>query len=195
MTIPESLLPPQSQRWGRWVTDNLRSFLRKREEYDYATQNAIRQLNLSTPAPMRGVIFTQDTFTVPITTAGVYVPLTEGGTVDPNITFNMAATAGPNLGGLKNITDQTRTLVVVSTYDGKGGNNNAIGLKLALNGTPIDGSECQSFGGPSGQVGKAMTQWIVKLEPDDEISMFAANIDDTVDLTVERFKMIAHAIQ
>ena len=194
MTIPEPYLPPPSQPWGRWVVRTVQTLQSSFTKLDRDVRNALRQLNISQRQPMRGLVYTQTTFTVPIVTAGVYVPMTAGGTLDTDVTFNMEATGSPNLGGLKNITDQTRTVVFVATYDGKGGNNNAIGLKLALNGVPIDGTECRSFGGSTGQVGKTMTQWIAKLGPADEVSMFAANIDSADDLTVERFKMIAHAI-
>lgn len=194
MSIPEPYLPPQSQRWGRWVTDNLRGFLRKRDEYDLATANAIRQLNLATPEPMRGMLWSQTTTTVPVTTAGVYVPLNISGTLDSDVSFNMTAGV-TNASGLVNATDQTRIVVFIATYDGKGGNNNAIGLKLAVNGTVLDETECRSFGGSTGQVGKTMTQYIVRFEPGDEVSMYGANIDATTDLEVERFKLLAHAIR
>jgi len=194
MTIPDSLLPPQSQKWGRWVTDNLRSFLRKREEYDYATQNAIRQLNLATPAPMRGLVTRQTTGTVVITTAGTYEPINLASTLETDVSFNLALSGAPNVTGLKNITDQTRTMVFIATYDGKAGNNNAIGLKLALNNEPIDASECTSFAGGGGQFGKAMTQYMLRMAPNDEVTMWAANIDDTTDLEIARLKLLAHAI-
>lgn len=192
--IPESYLPPASQPWGRWVTNGLRDFFRKREEYDIATQNSIRQLNIAIPQPMRGMLWRQTNGTVDIVTAGVYVPINLAGTLDTSTTFNMVEATSPNVTGLKNDTDQTRTMVIIATYDGKGGNNNAIGLKLALNGVAIDATECRTFGGSSGQVGKAMTQWIQKMEPGDEISMLAANIDATDDIVIERFKLLAHAI-
>ena len=194
MTIPQSYLPPPSQPWGRWVTDQLRGFLRKRDEYDLATANAIRQLNLATPEPMRGMLWSQTTTTVPITVAGTYVPLDITGTLDSDVTFNMTAGA-TNASGLVNDTDQTRIVVFIATYDGKGGNNNAIGLKLAVNGTVLDETECRSFGGSSGQVGKTMTQYILRFEPGDEVSMYGANIDATTDLEIERFKLLAHAIR
>lgn len=194
MTIPDPYLPPPSQPWGRWVTQTLRNYLAKRSEYDLSTNNAIRQLNLAIPQPMRGMLWNQTGDTVTITTAGVYVPLNITGTLDSDVTFNMTAGA-TNATALVNDTDQTRTMVFIATYDGKGGNNNAIGLKLARNGTPIDATECRSFGGSTGQVGKTMTQWIGRVEPGDEISMWGANIDATDDLDVERFKLIAHAIQ
>ena len=193
MSIPQSYLQPASQPWGRWVTNTLRNYLAKRDQYDIDTYNSIKQLNLAIPQPMRGMLWNQTGATVTIATAGVYVPLDLAGTLDTDGTFNMVAgTVNPS--GLKNNTDQARTLVFIATYDGKAGNNNAIGLKLALNGVPIDATECRSFAGGGGQVGKTMTQWTQRVEPDDEVSMWVSGIDGTTDLTVERFKLLAHAI-
>ena len=193
MSIPEPYLPPPSQPWGRWVTTTLRNYLAKRQEYDLGTYNAIKQINLAIPQPMRGMLWNQTGATVTIATAGVYVPLDLAGTLDTDGTFNMVAgTVNPS--GLKNNTDQARTLVFIATYDGKAGNNNAIGLKLALNGVPIDATECRSFAGGGGQVGKALTQWTQRVEPNDEVSMWVSGIDGTTDLTVERYKLLAHAV-
>ena len=193
MSIPQSYLQPASQPWGRWVTNTLRNYLAKRDQYDIDTYNSIKQLNLAIPQPMRGMLWNQTGATVTIATAGVYVPLDLAGTLDTDGTFNMVAgTVNPS--GLKNNTDQARTLVFIATYDGKAGNNNAIGLKLALNGVPIDATECRSFAGGGGQVGKALTQWTQRVEPNDEVSMWVSGIDGTTDLTVERFKLLAHAI-
>jgi hypothetical protein len=192
--IPQSYLPPASQPWGRWVVNSIRDFFRKREEYDIAVQNSIRQLNIAIPQPMRGLLVRQTSGTVDIITAGVYVPMNLAGTLDSDVSFNLVASGAPNITGLKNDTDQTRTVIFIATYDGKGGNNHAIGLKLALNGVPIDASECRTFGGSTGQLGKAMTQYMMRVAPNDEITMWAANIDSTTDITVDRFKLLAHAI-
>jgi hypothetical protein len=192
--IPESYLPPNSQPWGRWVTNSIRDFFRKREEYDIAVQNSIRQLNIAIPQPMRGLLTRQTSGTVTITTAGVYVPINLTGTLDTDVSFNMVASGAPNVTGLKNDTDQTRTVVFIATYDGKGGNNQAMGLKLGLNGVPIDASECSSFAGSAGQFGKTMTQYMMKVAPGDEVSMYAANLDATDDLSIARLKLLAHAI-
>ena len=192
--IPDSFLPPASQPWGRWVTNGLRNYFRKREEYDLATQNAIRQLNIAIPQPMRGLLTRQTAGTVNISVAGTYYPINLASTVDTDVSFNMVASGAPNVTGLKNDTNQARTMVFIATYDGKGGNNHAIGLKLALNGVPIDETECTSFGGSTGQVAKTMTQWIMRVEPADEVTMWAANKDTSDNLTIDRFKLIAHAI-
>jgi hypothetical protein len=193
MSIPDPYLSPASQPWGRWVTQTLRNYLAKRAQYDLDTQNSIRQLNIAIPQPMRGMLWNQTGTTVTIATAGVYVPLGLAGTLDTDGTFNMVAgTVNPS--GLKNNTNQARTLVFIATYDGKAGDNNAIGLKLALNGVPIDATECRSFAGDGGQVGKALTQWTQRVEPSDEVSMWVSGINGTTDLTVERYKLLAHAI-
>ena len=193
MSIPDSYLPPPSQQWGRWVTSTLRNYLGKREQYDIDTYNAIKQLNTSTFQPMRAVLWNQTGGTVTVSAAGTYYPINIAGTLDPDATFNMTAGA-TNVSGLVNDTNQARTIVFIATYDGKAGNNNAIGLKLSLNGVPIDATECRSFGGSTGQVGKTMTQWIERVEPGDEVAMWAANIDATDDLEIERFKFLAHAV-
>jgi len=193
MSIPDPYLPPPSQPWGRWVTQTLRNYIAKREEYNIATYNAIKQLNTATFQPMRAVLWNQTGDTVAVTTAGVYYPINIAGTLDPDATFNMVASTD-NVTGVKNNTTQARTVAFIATYDGKCGNNNAMGLKMALNGVPIDATECRSFGGSTGQVGKTMTQWIERMEPGDEVSMWAANIDTTDDLEIDRFKLLAHAV-
>ena len=193
MTIPEPFLPPPSQPWGRYVSRTLRNIESALNRFQLDVGNSLRQLNIVQFQPMRGMLSRQTTTTVTISTAGVYVPINAAGNLESDVTFNMVASGSPNVTGLKNDTAQNRTVVVVATYDGRGGNNQAIGLKLALNGVPIDESECRSFAGPTGQVAKALSQWMLKLGPGDEVTMLAANIDGTTNLTIQRFKMLAFA--
>ena len=195
MTIPNSFLPPPSQPWGRWVVDSIRRLASNLSRFEQDTGNNLRQLNITQRQPMRAMLWRQSSTAVTITNAGVYVPINAAGTLDSEVTFNMGISSAPNVTGVKNITEQTRTVVIVATYDGRGGNNQAMGLKLALNGEPIDATECRSFAGSSGQFGKTMTQWMLRLEPGDEVTMLAANIDTTDNLTIARYKMLAHAIQ
>jgi hypothetical protein len=145
--------------------------------------------------PVRGAIARQTSGTVPIATANVYVPINLSGTLQTGETLRnmMAAEQTGDVSGLKN-TGDTKTLAVISTYDGKAGNNQAIGLKLAVNGIPLNETECTSFSGPSGQFSKTMTQWLVHVGNGDEITMWAANKDATDDIQIARYKMIAYAI-
>lgn len=142
----------------------------------------------------RGTIWRQTSGTVNIVTANVYVPINLTGTLNSSTSLGMSLSGAPNVSGLKNTSGETKMVAVIATYDGKAGNNHAIGLKLALNNTPLDETECTSFGGGGGQFGKTMTQWILELEPNDEITMWAANKDTTDDLTIARYKMIAFAV-
>jgi len=195
MTIPEPFLPPPSQPWGRWVSSRVRELITSTSRFELEARNNLRQLNIAQRQPMRGLIWRQANTTVNITTAGVYVPINAAGNLDADVTFNMAASGSPNVSGLKNTTSQTRTVGIISSYDGRAGNNQAMGLKLALNGVPIDGSECRSFAGASGQFGKTHSQWMLKLEPGDEVTMLAANIDTTDNLVIQRYKMLVFAVQ
>ena len=80
---------------------------------------------------MRAVLWRQTTGTITVTDAGVYYPIDLAGTLDPDATFNMVASSD-NVTGLKNDTNQARTVVFIATYDGKCGNNNAMGLKAGV---------------------------------------------------------------
>lgn len=194
MVAPNPYLPPPSQPWGRWVVDNIQRLVSEANVFRRETSNNLRQLNVALLNPMRGAMSRQTTGTVTINTIGVYVPINLTPIVDTTATFNMDAATTPNVTGLKNTTNQARTMVVIATYDGKGSNNNTIGLRLAINNTQLPETECRSFGGANSQVAKTLTQWIIRLEPGEEVSMFAANHASTTNLTIERFKMIAHAI-
>lgn len=193
MSIPDPYLPPPSQPWGRWVTQTLRNYVAKREDFNLGTYNAIKQLNTSTYQPMRAVLWSQTGGTVTVTTAGTYYPINIAGTLDPDATFNMTA-GTTNVSGLVNNTNQARTIVFIASYDGEAGFASGIGLKLALNGTLIDATECSSFASSVGLVGKTMTQFIIRMEPGDEVSMWAANLSTTTDMTIDRYKLLAHAI-
>jgi hypothetical protein len=148
------------------------------------------------PEPsIRGSISRQTSGTVTIVAEGVYVPLNLSGTLQTGQTLSnmMASDQTNDVSGLKN-TGNTRSLAVIATYDGKAGNNEAIGLKLALNGVPIDETECTSFGGPGGQFAKTMTQWIIHAGNGDQITMWATNKDTSNNLSIARYKMIAYSI-
>jgi hypothetical protein len=147
------------------------------------------------PILVRGSISRQTSGTVSIATAGVYVPMNLFGTLQTGETLRnmMAADGAGDVSGLKN-TGDTKTLAVIATYDGKAANNESIGLKLAINGVPLNETECTSFGGPGGQFAKTMTQWLVHVGNGDQITMWVANKDGTTNLDIARYKMIAYAI-
>jgi hypothetical protein len=155
----------------------------------------IRSVDLPEPILVRGAISRQTSGVVLISSAGVYVPVNLSGTLQTGETLRnmMAAETAGDISGLKN-TGNAKTLAVIATYDGKAGNNQAIGLKLAVNGAPINETECTSFSGPSGQFSKTMTQWLVYVGNGDEITMWAANKDGADNINIARYKMIAYSV-
>jgi len=157
--------------------------------------DSFRIPEIAEPIIVRGAISRQTSGVVPISTAGVYVPINLSGTLQTGETLSnmMAAEAVGDVSGLKN-TGNAKTLAVIATYDGKAGNNQAIGLKLAVNGVPLNETECTSFSGPSGQFSKTMTQWLVYVGNGDEITMWATNKDGTDNINIARYKMIAYSV-
>jgi hypothetical protein len=83
---------------------------------------------------------------------------------------------------------------VYGSMDARAGNNKTLGIKLALNGTAIDESECRAFTGSSAQEAKLVTSWIIEMDEGDEVALFAANISDTVDIDLQRARIVAAAV-
>ena len=141
-----------------------------------------------------GQVFITTNQTVTISTAGQYV--TTG--IDGN--FDTATAQGFVKGtvdtfGVKNNTDVTRLMQVYASADCRAGNNLVHGLKLALNGTPIDNTECRSFtGSGANDFAKLVTNFVIKMAPGDEVSLFLANISNTNNITVGRARLIATAV-
>ena len=146
------------------------------------------------PAPMRGAVSRQTAGTVSISSPDTYVPINLSGNLDTSVSVNMGLSSSPNIAGIKNNVGQKRTVVVIASYDGKGGNNETIGCKIAINGFPVDASECTSFSGAIASFAKTMTQWIVELDAGDEITILAANKSSSNNIDITRYKMIAFVI-
>ena len=115
------------------------------------------------------------------------------GTLDTSTTFGMVLGTTNQL-ALKNNSGGTRIFRVYASYDGKAGNNEVLGLKLAKNNVPIDESECRSFAGAAGQFAKLVTNWMVSLADGDEISIWVANFSNTTNIDIDRCRIVALAV-
>ncbi len=131
--------------------------------------------------------------TVNITTAGTYQTTGMTGTLD-TVSVNGFALSTTNAFGLKNITDETMTVRFYASADVDAGNNKRLGLKLALNGTAIAETECNAPTGQAASFAKLITSWMIRMEPDDEVSLFLTNFTNTGNITVERARIIAESI-
>jgi hypothetical protein len=95
---------------------------------------------------------------------------------------------------LKNTSGATRILRFFASYDGDCGNNRVLGLKLALNGTPIDASECRAATGSSASFAKLVTSLIIPVDPDDEVALFVANFSGTQNIDLNRGRILATSV-
>lgn len=128
--------------------------------------------------------------TVSIGTSGVYVTTGLTGVLDTDISEGIGLGTSDAM-GLKNISGRVIRTPIYASYDGKASNNQVLGLKLALNGTAIDQTECRAEAGSSQSFAKLVTRWIFELEPDDEVSIFVANHSGTTSITIDRARIVA----
>ena len=114
-------------------------------------------------------------------------------------TFDSSIANGMGLGttdtfALKNTSGETRIFRFFASYDGECGNNRVLGLKLALNGTPIDASECRAATGSSVSFAKLVTSLIIKMDPNDEVALFVANHTGTQNIDMNRGRILATTV-
>jgi hypothetical protein len=137
-----------------------------------------------------GQLFYPGGGSVTINTAGTYEPTGLTGDLDTSISTGIGLGVSDEL-GLKNVSDYTIRVPIYASYDGNAGNNKILGLKLALNGTAIDETECRAASGSVHTIAKLVTRWIVELEPGDEVSIMVTNHTDTSAVNIDRARMIA----
>jgi len=130
---------------------------------------------------------------VTISNVGAYV------TTGLDTTLDASTSAGFVKGttdtfAVKNSTDVTRVMRIYASADARGGNNQTHGVKLALNGSPIDATECRAFTGSSNQEAKLVTSWLVRMQPGDEVALFIANLSTTDDIEIRRGRVVATAV-
>lgn len=130
--------------------------------------------------------------TVDIITQGVYIPMNINGTFD---TYNSQETSAPITGtfGIKNISGNTLKFMIIATADVELGNNRTAGLRLAVNGIELPETTCYAQTG-NHNLAKLMTQWIVNLPHNGEVTYLLANISSNDNILVDRAKIVAFTI-
>ncbi len=144
--------------------------------------------------PIRGQASRMTTGEIAIATQGVYVATGLVATFD-SATANEMALGTVNTFGVKNTSGETRLVQVYGSIDAVSGNNQTLGIKLALNGTPIDQTECRAFTGSGGQEAKLVTNWMISMDDDDEVSLFIANHSGTVNVEFRRGRIVAAEVR
>ena len=126
-------------------------------------------------------------------TQGVYQSTGLTGTLD-------AEAYGVSLGttdalAVKNTSGETVLFKIYASADVQAGNNHVLGIKLALNGTIIDETECKSHTGTgSSNFAKLVTNWMIELNDDDEVALYITDHTSGGTLTVQRCRIVASTV-
>jgi hypothetical protein len=94
---------------------------------------------------------------------------------------------------IKNTSGKTIRYRVFASMDCSTATTQAVGIKLALNGVPIDESDCRAWA-LEDRTAKLVTNWIVEMEDDDEVSLFVANITSDDDINFIRGRILASSV-
>jgi hypothetical protein len=113
-------------------------------------------------------------------------------------TLDAANSEGISLGttdefAIKNTSGKTVRYRVFASMDCSTATTQAVGIKLALNGVAIDESDCRAWA-LEDRTAKLVTNWIVEMEDDDEVSLFVANITSDDDINFIRGRIVASSV-
>lgn len=138
-------------------------------------------------AHVRGQASYTNTGTVSIATQGTYVSTGLTATFDSTTAYGISL-GTTDLFALKNTTGSTQLVKVSAGIDAHAGNNQIIGMRLAKNGVGIPETECRSFS--SSNDVPLITNWLINMAANDEISIQVANHGGTTGLTLKRGRIV-----
>jgi hypothetical protein len=144
---------------------------------------------------VRGQASKMDSGTIDIVTQGVYVTTGLTATLDAS-TVNGMTLGTTHAFALKNTSGATKLMQIYGSIDAKtvSGNNKVLGIKLAKNGTAIDQTECRAFTGSGNEEAKLVTNWMISMAANDEVSLFIANHSSNVDIAFARGRIVASEV-
>jgi hypothetical protein len=129
---------------------------------------------------------------VNISTAGTYQSTGLTAILDPE---NFGVSLGTvDSFAIKNTSGQTVLYKIYASADIEAGNNKVLGIKLALNGNPINETECNAPTGTGTSFAKLITNWMIELAPDDEVALYVTNFTNTGNVTLQRGRIVASTV-
>ncbi len=142
----------------------------------------------------RGALYRTTSGTIDFTgvTPGVFINSGLTGTLDADSDVGtIAADAG--VFGIKRSDAGTQWAYVVATADVGASQNKRLGVKLAVNGVPINATECNATV-TNQTIAKLHTMYLLELDQDDVVSMWFANYTTSGTITVERARMVLFGV-
>jgi len=160
---------------------------------DLETEVALLRRRISTlEERFQGFAYKSDSGTITISTAGTYVDIPFTGTLDA---VSVGAASVTNKLGLKNVSRKKYLVRAQTTFDAAAtGSGAQMGLRLMLNGQAIPGAECRASTTAAGVIAKLHSFALLYVEPGDEVTMQAANITNTNNITFERGRIEWHRL-
>jgi hypothetical protein len=141
---------------------------------------------------IRGQISKMDAGVITISNVGTYVSTQLIGVFDSSSSNGMSIGTSNNF-AIKNTSNSTRVVKIYASMDSSAGSNETLGIKLAKNGTPIDESECRANTSNS-SFAKLVTNWMVTMAQNDEVSLFVANHSSTNNINFQRGRIVASSV-
>jgi len=141
-----------------------------------------------------GQVSKMNSATIPVVTQSVYQSTGLTGTLN-------TLKSGVSLGttdtfAIKNTSGITKVFEIYGSIDmGVSISGDTImGIKIALNGVPIDETECRAWS-IGGKAGKLVTNWMIELNQNDEVALYVANFTNTNDISFSRGRLVAKTIK
>jgi hypothetical protein len=130
--------------------------------------------------------------TINIASAGVYQSTGLVGTLDSEA-YGVALGTTDTF-AVKNTTGSAQLFKIYGSADIDTGNNKTLGIKLALNGTPINNTECNAPTGNGTSFAKLITNWMIELQPNDEVALYVTNKSNSGNVTLLRARLVASTV-
>ena len=138
----------------------------------------------------RGQASRQTSGSITIATASTYQSTGLTATFD-DTTDHQTTLGTTDSFAIRNTSGATKLFMVQASMDATAGNNQTLGIKLALNGTGIDQSECRAFTSSNDAVAKLFCFWMVEMDNNDEVALHVANIGNTTAIAFQRGRISA----
>lgn len=143
---------------------------------------------------VRGQVSRMTSQMCPAAAQGVYRSTGAVGTLDSTTAAGLSLGTTDQM-GLRNSGAAAVLLRFYGSIDATAGNNQTLGIKLALNGAAINETECRAFTGSGDQEAKLVTSWMISVPVSGEVSLLIANHSSSADVTLRRARLMASQVQ
>lgn len=158
-----------------------------------STWSALSYYGAAPTPQVRGQLSRLTDGTISDITQGVYKSTGLVGVLDTS-TANGISLGTTDTFALKNTSGVTKLMRIYGSMDAQAGNNHYLGIKLALNGTPINETECKAFTGSSNAETKLVCEWMISMVANAEVALFVTNHSDTTNITFKRGRLVASEV-